>query len=130
MLVRLSKRKEEKTMKRPYLVLAAGIVSTLATAARSDVFTFSTNTPDGLIALASRPSSPGGGEIEAADDFLTLAPTQINSATFYGLIVPSGGERPAVQSVDVEFYRVFPNDSDTVRSITVPTRTNSPSDDA
>jgi len=88
-------------------------------------FFFSTGDPDGKIATASRPDSPAGIEIESADDFILKAPTTfINSATFTGL-VPTGS---SVSQVVVEVYRVFPKDSDTVRTINVPTRTNSPSD--
>jgi hypothetical protein len=85
---------------------------------------FSTGTPDGLMAMASRPASAGKIEIEAADDFVLAAPTQLTSATFTGL-VPSG---TSVQSVDVEIYQVFPVSSTTPPSGSVPTRTNSPAD--
>src|SRR5262249_98393 len=48
-------------------------------------------------------------------------------ATFTGL-VPAGTDISHVSQVVVEIYRVFPNDSDTNRTINVPTRKNSPSD--
>ena len=51
-----------------------------------------------------------------------------NSATFTGLIVPSGAVAPTIGQVDVELYNIFPVDSNAVRAITVPTRANSPSD--
>jgi hypothetical protein len=89
-------------------------------------FFFSTGDPDGKMATASRPASAGKIEIEAADDFALTGATQINSLTFTGL-VPTGSN---VNRVNVEIYRVFPKDSDTVRLPNVPTRTNSPSDNA
>ena len=86
-------------------------------------------TPNTLMAIASRPGSPGVFEIEAADDFVLSSPiTTINSASFVGLLVPGTGGAPTVSEVVVEIYRVFPKDSNTVRTPNVPTRTNSPSD--
>jgi hypothetical protein len=87
-------------------------------------FTFSTGSPDGKMAVASRPDSPGKPEIEAADDFVLPTTTAITHATFTGLLPASG----SVQDVVLEIYQVFPLDSDTTRTITVPTRVNSPSD--
>jgi hypothetical protein len=75
--------------------------------------------------MASRPSSVGKVEIEAADDFILSSETGINSASFTGLV---SGAAPSLGEVVVEIYRVFPKDSDTVREIKVPTRVNSPSD--
>jgi hypothetical protein len=49
----------------------------------------------------------------------------INKATFTGLMV---GLNPSINNVEIEIYHVFPVDSDTVRTITVPTRVNSPAD--
>jgi hypothetical protein len=81
------------------------------------------------MAAASRPGTPGKFEIEAADDFFVgAAGARINSGTFTGLIVPSGTSAPTIGEVVVELYNIFPVDSNTVRTITVPTRTNSPSD--
>jgi len=100
--------------------------------AQAETFFFSTGSPDGRMASASRPGTPSG-EIESADDFVTTAPqTSITSATFTGL-VPTGSN---VQGVTVEIYRVFPNDSNvgrtsgppTFSTTNVPTRVNSPSD--
>lgn len=90
---------------------------------------FSTGNPDGKMAMASRPG-PGSGtdqETEAADDFPLTAPTAIGSASFVGLL-PSGAPLSSIQQVVVEIYRVFPLDSNTGRTINVPTRANSPSD--
>src|ERR1700686_2269749 len=58
-----------------------------ATPAAADVFFFSTGDPDGKIATASRPSSPGKFEIESADDFILTGETAITSSTFTGLIL-------------------------------------------
>jgi hypothetical protein len=87
-------------------------------------FFFTTGDPDGKIATATRPDASGKFEIESADDFVLTSGTTLTSATFTGLI-PAGS---SVNNVVVEVYRVFPNDSDTVRTPNVPTRTNSPSD--
>jgi hypothetical protein len=107
--------------------LAAGTVLILANAAPAAPFIFSTGNPDGLIGTASRPDSAGKIEIESADDFTLGSTTQINSATFTGLL--TGGATPAdVSSVIVEIYRVFPKDSTVPPDGRVPTRANSPSD--
>jgi hypothetical protein len=98
-------------------------------------FFFSTGDPDGKMAMASRPSSGGKIEIEAADDFVLTGPTSITSATFVGLL-PTGAALSDITDVRVEIYRVFPNDSDigrtsgapTFSTALVPTRVNSPSD--
>jgi hypothetical protein len=89
-------------------------------------FSFSTGSPNGLIATATRPAdtSTGAFEIESADDFILAAPTTLTSATFTGLIPANS----SVKDVVVEIYRVFPNDSNLNRVIQVPTRNNSPSD--
>jgi len=84
----------------------------------------STGDVNGQMALASRPSSAGVDEIEAADDFVLGAAALLKSGTFTGLL-PSGS---AVTSVTVEIYRVFPLDSNDPPSGKVPTRVNSPSD--
>src|ERR1700722_5704518 len=96
------------------------------------VYTFSTGSPDGSMATASRPESDGKLEIETGDDFVLTTTTSINSATFTGLLTGDG----SVSNVRVEIYRVFPNDSDVGRTSgpptfstpQVPTRVNSPSD--
>jgi hypothetical protein len=95
--------------------------------ARADFLLFDTGAANNSMAMASRPGAGGKIEIEAADDFISTGWT-VNSATFTGLIVPSGTATPTIGQVVVEIYRVFPKDSDTVRTITVPTRANSPSD--
>jgi hypothetical protein len=98
-------------------------------------FFFSTDSPDGLMAAASRTDSPGKFEIEAADDFVLTSHTNLTSATFVGL-VPSNFDLSNISQVQVEIYRVFPNDSNvgrtsgppTFSTSQVPTRVNSPSD--
>jgi hypothetical protein len=85
-------------------------------------------TPNNQIAVATRPETPGVFEIEAGDDFLLGSQTIINKASFVGLIVPGTGGAPSISDVVAEMYRVFPKDSDTVRTPHVPTRVNSPSD--
>ncbi len=109
-------------------VLALGLSVTLAGPAAAQ-FHFSTGTPDGLMATASRPGSPGKLEIESADDFVLTGPTAtaIDHGTFYGLI-PVGVDVTGISQVRAEIYRVFPFDSTVPASGHVPTRVNSPSD--
>jgi hypothetical protein len=98
----------------------------------ADAFFFSTGDPDGKIATAARPDTPGKFEIESADDFALTAQTSITGATFTGLL--TGGS--TIGQVVVEIYQVFPNDSNVGRTsgppvfstTQVPTRVNSPSD--
>ena len=96
-----------------------------AARARSDSLIFNTGFPDGKMATASRPSSGTLIEIESADDFILPCDSTITSATFVGLI-PSSESSP--ERVVIEIYRVFPADSDTNRTPSVPTRINSPAD--
>jgi len=108
-------------------LLLTGMGCWLATPAKADPFFFSTGNPDGLIATLSRTASPGKLETETADDFLTTAPTVINSATFTGLLV--GGATPAnINNVEIELYHVFPVESANPPDGRVLTRANSPSD--
>jgi hypothetical protein len=125
-------------MRRSACLLVAAVLLFLASPVSADVFSFSTGTPDGRLAAASRIPSPGLIEIEAGDDFITTAnQTTITSASFWGLLTGSTGLGNIAQ-VDVEIYRVFPKDSDVGRTSgpptfstpNVPTRVNSPSDDA
>lgn len=112
------------------------IASALWTAAASATpFAFSTGDPDGLIATGSRPASTGKIEIESADDFILTQSTQINSATFTGLLT-GGASLADIGNIVVEIYRVFDKDSNvgrtsgapTFSTVNVPTRFNSPSD--
>lgn len=114
---------------RTWLVFVPIVQALLATPAFADLFFFSTGDPDGKMATASRPSSGGKIEIESADDFVVTSPTKITSATFTGLL-PTGAVLTDVVDVRVEIYRIFPLDSDTTRTPNVPTRVNSPSDNA
>ncbi len=113
------------------IVLFAGTFLLLAIAARALAgptdFDFSTGDPDGLIATASRPPSAGKIETETADDFILTQQTKLQTATFTGLLT-GGATTNDVARVTIDIYRVFPNESDLVRPITVPTRTNSPGD--
>jgi hypothetical protein len=97
----------------------------LASPASADQLLFDSGTPDGKMAMASRPGLAGKVEIEAADDFVVPSSFTINSATFTGVIV---GATPTFGQVNVEIYRVFPLDSTTPPDGRVPTRNNSPSD--
>jgi PEP-CTERM motif len=103
------------------------VASVLPKPAQAGSFFFSTGSPDGRMAMASRPSSAGKIEIEAADDFVLTAPTNLTSATFTGLL-PTGSSLSNISDVRIEIYRVFPNDSTFPPDGKVPTRVNSPSD--
>src|SRR5215468_2930121 len=111
----------------------AAVVMPLPAAA--DPFVFSTGNPDGLMATAARPDSPGKFEIETGDDFVLTQQTLITGAAFTGLI-PLGAFTSDIKNVVVEVYRVFPADSNVGRTSgpptfstpNVPTRVNSPSD--
>jgi len=86
-----------------------------------------TGAPDGFMAMASRLEGHSQIEIEAADDFSVTADVRVFQATITGLLT---GTAPLsnIEDVDLEMYRIFPLDSDTGRTIQVPTRVNSPSD--
>ncbi|HEY2397151.1 MAG TPA: hypothetical protein VGH81_14405 [Rudaea sp.] len=106
-----------------------GLLATLSGGAQAAPFFFSTGNADGQMAAASRAPSPAVPEIAAADDFVLALPTRIQSATITGLL-PSGATASDIGEVVVEIYRVFPLDSTSPPSGNVPTRTNSPSDNA
>ncbi|MDD5579343.1 MAG: PEP-CTERM sorting domain-containing protein [Methylobacter sp.] len=111
-----------------YILVPLLFISMLWTATASAApFTFSTGGPDGRLASGSRPESTGKIEIESADDFILNQSTQINHATFTGLLT-GGATVSNIGNVDVEIYRVFPKDSQNPPSGAVPTRVNSPSD--
>ena len=109
------------------LVLGLAVGMMLVPSARASII-YNNLTPTNQIAMASRPGSAGGVEIDSADDFILGSPASILSASFTGLIVPGTQGTPSTSEVVVEIYRVFPLDSDTVRTPNVPTRANSPSD--
>src|SRR5262245_59022811 len=111
---------------RVFPVVAMALVFAATAAAFADPFSFSTGEPDGRMAAASRPESHHKIEIEAADDFILGSDTHLDHASFTGLLFQGG--RGEIRQVRVEIYRVFPKDSDTTRTIHVPTRMNSPSD--
>jgi hypothetical protein len=112
-------------------VAVVGAASVQPAAASGTPFFFTTGSPDGLIATATRPGS-GAFEIESADDFILTGPTTITSATFTGLMPANS----LPTNVVVEIYGVFPQLSNVGRTSgpptfstpQVPTRVNSPSD--
>lgn len=116
--------------------LFLSMVAFAAVPAAGSAFFFSTGNPDGKIATLARVGSPAGIQTETADDFLlTQSLTHITSATFTGLM-PIGVPLSSISQVEIEFYHVFPNDSDVSRTsgpplfstAQVPTRVNSPAD--
>jgi PEP-CTERM motif len=109
-------------IKRFSLMLFIG--SALSLSGFADSLLVDTGLVNGQMAMASRPSSAGKIETEAADDFVLGSSSLINSGTFTGLI-PTGAH---VTGVTTEIYRVFPLDSQVPPSNNVPTRNNSPSD--
>ena len=109
----------------PAMLLTIWLFAAIPAAA--DGLLISTGSPDGLIAMASRPGSPGKIEIEAADDFILSGATSVTGGSFVGLL-PSGASLASISQVVVEIYRVFPNDSTNPASGNVLTRLNSPSD--
>ena len=109
----------------PAMLLIIGLFAAIPAAA--DSLLISTGNPDGLIAMASRPGSPGKIEIEAADDFILNGAAKVTGGSFVGLL-PSGASLASISQVVVEIYRVFPNDSKNPASGNVFTRVNSPSD--
>jgi hypothetical protein len=107
-------------------VTFATVALLAATPVGATPFTFSTGAPDGRLGMASRPAGVGM-EIESADDFILTDPTRLTGGTFTGLL--SGGATVAdIDSVVVEIYRIFPQDSTQPPSGQVPSRANSPSD--
>jgi len=100
----------------------------LAEPAWAEHFFFSTGNPDGRLGALSRRPSPGKIETETADDFALTETTVISQAVITGLIVPNTIPLASISQVEVELYHVFPLDSDTTRTIHVPTRVNSPAD--
>jgi hypothetical protein len=68
-----------------------------------------------------------GIETETGDDFILAKATLLTSGSLTGLI-PAGLSLSDVQAINIEIYRVFPNDSVNPPLGNVPTRVNSPSD--
>ncbi len=106
-------------------VLGLGLLTAMPAAAT--LYFFTTGSPDGLMATASRAASNGTIEIEWADDFILNAATAITAATFAGLL-RGGASTADIGQVHVEIYRIFPKDSTNPSDGQVPTRVNSPSD--
>ena len=115
-------------MRQAYIYVAALSLSSLLSLPIAGATIYNNLTPNNQIAIATRPDAPGVFEIEAGDDFILGQQSIINGGSFVGLLVPTPGVATAISGVTVEIYRVFPNDSDTVRTQNVPTRANSPSD--
>ena len=121
----------------PLRCLTALLAILAVSPACADPFFFSTGNPDGLIATASRPDIAGRPEIESADDFVLTQTTHITGGYVHRPLT-GGASLASIGQVVVEIYRVFPNDSDvgrtsgppTFSTAQVPTRVNSPSDDA
>lgn len=112
---------------RSFVAAAFSMATLFATAAVAAPVFFSTGNPDGLIGTLSRPARPGAIQTETADDFVLAQATQINQATFTGLL-PLGAPLTDINNVEIELYHVFPFDSANPPSGNVPTRTNSPAD--
>ena len=98
-----------------------------ATPAFAESFFFTTGTADGRLGALSQPPSAGKPDAETADDFILNQSTILTGATITGLI-PADAPLSSIQNVEVEVYHVFPRDSDSARSPSVPTRMNSPAD--
>src|SRR5579859_761461 len=107
------------------ILFATGLLAPVAVA--GSITVFSTGSPDGLIATASRQASTGKLETETADDFILAGDAKITGATFTGLL-PLGAPLSNIQNVEIELYHVFPVDSTNPPDGRVVTRTNSPSD--
>ena len=111
---------------KPLRLVAALSILAASSAWADDPFVFNNGNVNGLMAVASRPDG-SATEIEAADDFVTSGLTTITGASFTGLLA-AGAALPSVSEIVIEIYRVFPLDSNSVRTPNVPTRNNSPSD--
>ena len=131
-----NKRKDQISLGQPSILAALSATKStaaalaallLASQAWATPFFFSTGDPDGKIGTLSRPSSPGKLQTETADDLVVTQSIVINQATFTGLL-PAGTPLASISNVEIEFYHVFPGDSDTNRTANVPTRANSPGD--
>jgi hypothetical protein len=112
----------------PCFLAASALTLMLGGTACAGTFFFSTGAPDGRIASASYPDGRGKTEHESADDFILPSRTVLQTASFTGVLLQGGpGE---IREVNVELYHVFPQDSNTTRPPQVPTRMNSPADEA
>jgi hypothetical protein len=93
----------------------------------ADAFFFTTGTANGRLGSLSQPVTSSKLETETADDFILTDTTTIREATIVGLI-PTGASLSSINNVEIEVYRVFPNDSLDPAPHKVPTRMNSPAD--
>jgi hypothetical protein len=111
------------------VALICAVVAAFSSTTKADLI-INTGSPDGLMAMATRPGPATGAnqETEAADDFIISTGRVINQATFTGLVPLGTNLATDISQVVVEIYRVFPNDSNAGRMPNVPTRNNSPSD--
>ena len=107
-------------------ILAMGCFAGVASAQDTKV-TINTGNPDGLIGALSVPPGLTQKETETADDFDLKQLTVISNASIIG-VIPAGTPLSNITNVEVEFYHVFPNDSNPKPSGNVPDRTNSPAD--
>lgn len=115
-------------MRRVFLALGC-ILACAHVAAATPIVLYSNLAVDDRMAAASRPGTPGGVEIEAADDFiLSGGGAAITEIKFIGLITGGGDSAKSASLANLEIYRVFPNDSTNPPDGRVPTRVNSPSD--
>ena len=110
------------------VIFALGCILACARlAAGTPIVLYSNLAVTNSMAAASRPDSPGLIEIEAADDFLLTGGALVTELKFIGLL--TGGLNSFDPStMNLEIYRVFPNDSQNPPDGRVPTRANSPSD--
>jgi hypothetical protein len=112
----------------PCFLAALALALMLGAPASAGTFFFSTGAPDGRIASASYPEGSGKTEHESADDFVLTSRTALQAASFTGVL--SNGGPGEIRDVDVELYHVFPQDSNDKRTPQVPSRKNSPADEA
>jgi hypothetical protein len=105
-----------------FLLAAAGGV-----AASHAQIVFSTNGPDFRLGAASGQDEVTTVETEAADDFVLGSDTRLTKAAIIGM-VPHGTTAADLDRIMVKIYRVFPLDSNVIRTPQVPTRNNSPGD--
>ena len=113
------------TFRRPWFVAILATAFGVAPLSATSFF-FTTGSADGKLASLSQPSTSSKLETETADDFILSETTVIRGATITGLVVPHAA-LASIDNVEVEIYRVFPNDSQPA-SGNVPSRMNSPAD--
>ncbi|HJZ66335.1 MAG TPA: hypothetical protein VKD70_18565 [Candidatus Acidoferrum sp.] len=115
-----------KALLKSLAVLAISCFAGIASAQDTKV-TINTGDPDGKVGALSVPASLGQRETETADDFNLRQMTVISGASIVG-VIPAGTPLSNITNVEVEFYHVFPVDSNPQLSGNVPSRANSPSD--